>query len=321
MDGSSPVTPVADSAGRRTDVVAELALRPTRSAAVTLRPGDPARERARAMRAAYLRTTHLPAYTARRWEVTGRTPDELLDGALAELERPEAEQGNPDVWRNRLELAALAQYHLTAYEALKRDPMGNTDADRRSPQEILGLMLQDERGLRLLRQAIVDGCAGVPPRLIDEEGQIIHGVLDEEGDAQLDPDGPAVPLTDRWLGYDGFPSGGPTIRPVSIRSESPTMRASRLQQHILHIIEQMAKNMDELDNLEAPTGGALLDQRGWPGSETKHAVEALIDAQSKFGYWKKVADRQAARVGQSDGEMDEDLDEEVLTTEDAERDE
>src|SRR6266536_843230 len=308
------------SAGRRTDVVAELALRPTRSAAVTLHPGDPTRERATAMRAAYLRATHLPAYTARRWEVTGRTPDELLEGALAELERPEAEQGNPDAWRDRLELAALAQYHLTAYEALKRDPMGNTDADRRSPQEILGLMLQDERGLRLLQQAIVDGRSGIVPRLVDEEGRIIHGVLDDEGDVRLDPDGPAVPLTDRWLRYDGFPSGGPTIRPVSIRSESPTMKASRLQQHILHIIEQMAKNLDDLDNLEAPTGGALLDQRGWPGSETKHAVEALIDAQSKFGYWRKVADRQATRVDQTDGKMEE-LDEEVLAAAAAERDE
>jgi hypothetical protein len=147
------------TAPRRTDVVAELALRATRSAAVTLAAGDPVRERANAMRA-----TYLPAYTARRWEVTGRSPDELLDGALTELQRPDAEQGNPDAWRNRLELAALAQYHLTAYEALKRDPMGgNTDADRRSPQEILGLMLQDERGLRLLRQAIVDGRAEVAP--------------------------------------------------------------------------------------------------------------------------------------------------------------
>ncbi|MGV9667377.1 hypothetical protein [Nocardia niigatensis] len=301
------------SAGRRTDVVAELALRPTRSAAVALPPGDPVRERATAMRAAYLRTTHLPAYTARRWEVTGRTPDDLLDGALAELELPEAEQENPDAWRHRLELAVLAQYHLTAYEALKRDPMGNKDADGRAPQEILGLMLQDERGLRLLRQAIIDGRAGVAPRLTDEQGQVVHGVLNDDGDVQLDPEAPAVPLTDRWLRYDGFPSGGPTIRPVSIRSESPTMKASRLQQHVLNIIEQMAKSMDELDHLQGPTGGVLLDQRGWPGSETKQAVEALVDAQSRFGYWKKVADRQAARVGQPEDEAEDGFDDEHLT--------
>ncbi|HEX4101459.1 MAG TPA: hypothetical protein VHY21_13115 [Pseudonocardiaceae bacterium] len=309
------------TANRRSDVVAELALRPTRSAAVILPPGDPARERANAMRAAYLRATHLSAYTARRWAVTGRSPDELLAGALAELGRPEAEQENPDAWRDRLELAALAQYHLTAYEALKRDPMLNREADQRSPQEILGLMLQDQRGLRLLRQAVVDGRAGVAPRLVDVDGQITHGVLDDERDVQLDPDGLAVPLTDRWLRYDGFPSGGPTIRPVSIRSETPTMKASRLQQHILYVIEQMAKNLDELDHLEAPAGGALLDQRGWPASDTKNAVEMLIDAQSKFGYWGQVAARQAIRVDQlTDSEIDEEFDEEVLAAPAAEQD-
>lgn len=309
------------TAGRRTDVVAELALRATRSAAVTLSAGDPVRERANAMRATYLRATHLPAYTARRWEVTGRSPDELLAGALTEMQRPDAEQGNPDAWRNRLELAALAQYHLTAYEALKRDPMGNTDADRRSPQEILGLMLQDERGLRLLRQAIIDGRAGVAPRLVDADGQIVRGVLDDNGDVQLDPDGPAVPLTDQWLRYDGFPSGGPTIRPVTIGSESPTMKASRLQQHILNVIEQMAKNLDELDHLEAPAGGALLDQHGWPASDTKNAIDLLIEAQSKFGYWGKVADRQAARADQTDGEVDEEFDDEILVAVDTDQDE
>jgi hypothetical protein len=269
--------------------VAELALRPTRSAAVTLPAGEPARERANTMRAAYLRATHMSTYATRRWQVSGRTPDDLLDGALAELKRPEAEQGNPRAWRNRLELAALAQYHLAAYEVLKREPMGRRDADQRGPQEILALMLQDERGLRLLRQAIVDGRAGVAPRLVDQNGQLVHGLLDDDGDVQLDPDGPAVPLTDRWLRYDCFPTGGQTVRPVSIRSETPTMKASRLQQHILQVIEQLAKTLDELDHLEAPSGGALLEHRGRPASDTKNAVGTLIDAQSKFGCWGQVA--------------------------------
>ena len=309
------------TAPRRIDVVAELALRPTRSTAVTLPLGDPERDQANAMRAAYLRATHLPGYTTRRWEVTGRSPDELLKGALAELERPEAEQGNPDAWRDRLELAALAQYHLTAHGALKRDPMGNTEADKRGPQEILGLMLQDERGLRLLRQAIVDGRAGAAPSLVDTDGQIAHGALDKEGDVHLDPDGPAVPLTDRWLRYDGFPSGGPATRPVSIGSETPVMKASRLQQHILHVIEQMADHLDQLGHLESPAGGTLLDQQGWPASDTKNAIEMLIDAQSKFGYWGQVAARQAIRSDQpTASEMDEESDEEDLA-EDAEQDE
>jgi hypothetical protein len=284
------------TAPRRTDVIAELALRPTRSAAVTKPAGDPARERANAMRAAFLRATHMTSYTARRWSVTGRTPDELLAGALAELARPDAEQEHPDAWRDRLELAALAQYHLTAYEVLKREPMGNRDADGRSPQEILGLMLEDERGLRLLRQAVIDGRAGRAPRLVDEGGRIVRGNLNDDGVVHPDPDGDDVALTDQWLRYDGFPSGGHMIRPVSIGSETPMMKASRLQQHILYAIEQLAKSLEDLDNLDAVGGGTFMELQGWPASDTKNSVDMLIEAQAKLGYWGKVASRQATRA-------------------------
>ena len=282
------------TAPRRLDVIAELALRPTRSAAAALRPGDPVRERATNMRAAYLRATHMSAYTSRRWQVTGRNPDELLEGALAELARPETEQGNPDVWRNRLELSALAQYHLTAHEALKRDPMGSRGSDKRGPQEILALMLQDERGLRTLRQAVVDGRANRAPRLVDTDGQIIRGEVGDDGEIRPDPEGPEVSLTDQWLRYDGFPSGGRRIRPPSMPPDTPLMKASQLQHDIAQLIEQLARHLDELDRLESPTGGMLLDQIGWPGSDTKNAVEMLIEAQSKLGYWGKVAARQAS---------------------------
>jgi hypothetical protein len=284
------------SAPRRLDVIAELALRPTRSTAATLRPGDPVRERAADMRAAYLRATHMPNYTSRRWQVTGRSPDELLEGALAELERPEVEQSNPDAWQNRLELSALAQYHLTAYEALKRDPMASPGSDTRGPQDILALMLQDERGLRILRRAIVDGRADRAPRLVESGGQITRGEVEDDGEIRPDPDGPEVPLTDWWLRYSGFPGTGRPVRPASMPSDTPLMKAAQLQHDIVHLIEQVTKHLDDLDRLESPSGGMLLDQIGWPGSGTKNAIEMLIEAQSKLGYWGKVAARQVSRT-------------------------
>ncbi len=71
--------------------------------------------------------------------------------------------------------SAFAQYHLTAHEALKRGPMGSRGSDTRCPQEILALMLQDERGLRILRQAIVDGRANRAPRLVDPSlSSLVH---------------------------------------------------------------------------------------------------------------------------------------------------
>jgi len=299
------------TAPRRNDVIAELALRPTRSAAVTLPIGDPARERSAAMRAAYLRATHLSEYASRRWRVTGRTPNELLEGALAELERPEAEQqGNPEAWRNRLELAALAQYHMTGYAALKRDAMGDKDADSRGPQDLLKLMLEDERGLRLLRQAVVDGRAGIGPRLVEGDGTVLRGKFDSEGELRLDPDGPDVALSDQWLRYEGFPAGGPVIRPIKFGPETPQMKASRLQEQVLSTIDQIGKLLDDLERVEGPGDRELMDRRGWPSSDTESAVKLLVDAQSKFGYWGQVAARQAAQADQTGaGEHGEDSDE------------
>lgn len=290
------------SAPRRNDVIAELALRPTRSEAVALPAGHPTRDRAGAMRAAYLRATHFPSYSARPWQVTGRSLDELLEGALDELQRPDAEQSNPSAWQNRLELAALAQYYLTAYGALKREPVGHKQADQRGPQEILKLMLDDKQGVRLLRQAIIDGREGIAPRLVDEDGHLVRATPEDDEGSEQDADLPPKNLTDEWLRYDGFPSGGKANRPVSIHSESSVMKAARLQRHVLDLINQLASHLDELDRLEAPAGGILLDQRGWPASETKGAMEALVDAQSRLGYWGKVADRQANRVAQEVGE-------------------
>jgi hypothetical protein len=296
------------TAPRRNDVIAELALRPTRSAAVVLGASDPERNRATTMRAAYLRSTHLPEYASKRWTVTGRAPEEILEGALAELELSDPEQqGNPDAWRNRLELAALGQYHMSAFEALKRDAMGNRTTDHRGPQEILALMLEDERGLRLLAQAITDGRAGIAPRLVDTDGTIVHGTVSRDGEVEPTLGAPEVRLTDQWLRYDGFPTGGPAIRPPSLGPETPSMKASRIQQQLLHSLEQAAKMLEELDRIEGP-GGVLMEQRGWPSSDTKNAVEMLIDAQAKFGYWGQVAARRASRSDQMSAtdELDED---------------
>lgn len=50
------------SPGRRTDVIAELALRATRSIATTVDTKDPERKRAERMRAPYLRSDRLARY-------------------------------------------------------------------------------------------------------------------------------------------------------------------------------------------------------------------------------------------------------------------
>ena len=63
----------------------------------------------------------------------------------------------------------------------------------------------------------------------------------------------------------------------------------------------------------------LLDQIGWPGSDTKNTVEMLIEAQSKLGYWGKVAARQLSRTEPPlEGEPGDEYGEEAATAADDE---
>ena len=66
----------------------------------------------------------------------------------------------------------------------------------------------------------------------------------------------------------------------------------------------------------------MVDQRGWPASGTKNAVDMLIEAQSKLGYWGKVAARQASRTEPPlEDEPGDEYGEEAAAAADAEYDE
>jgi hypothetical protein len=56
---------------------------------------------------------------------------------------------------------------------------------------------------------------------VDEEGQLVRAKPEDKDGGQQDADLPPEDLTDEWLRYDGFPSGGKTNRPVSVHGESP----------------------------------------------------------------------------------------------------
>ncbi|WP_326773023.1 hypothetical protein [Streptomyces sp. NBC_01445] len=282
------------STGRRTDVIAELALRPTRSVATTLEATDAERQRSERMRAAYLRCARLPRFGTAEWKVTGRSPEELLEAALAELRGdPRGSHPDPVRWVNRLELAAVAQYHLTAWGGLRREAMGNTGADKRGPQQILEAMLRDEQGLRLLAQAIVDGRDGTYPRRVTESGDFQRGVRDEYGNWHEDPKGKPMPIEDEWLRYEVYATGTTLPRPVTPPNETPRMKATRLKSQIIQYVEQINLDVDELANVEEAQGGPLLDKEGW--AKPNELLSHLMNAHSQISYWARVAERQMAR--------------------------
>jgi hypothetical protein len=282
------------SPGRRTDVIAELALRPTRSIATTLDAKDAERQRAERMRAAYLRCARLTRYATAEWKVTGRSPEKLLKAALEELRAdPSSSHADPTRWVNRLELAAIAQYHLTAWGGLRREAMGNTGADKRGPQQILEAMLRNEQGLRLLAQAITDGRAGTQPRRVTENGAFQRGVRDEYGSWHEDPAGKPMPIEDEWLRYEVYATGTTLPRPVTPPNETPRMKATRLKSQIGQYIEQINLDVDELANVEEAQGGPLLDKEGW--AKPNELLNHLMNVHSQLSYWARVAERQMTR--------------------------
>jgi hypothetical protein len=282
------------SPGRRTDVIAELALRATRSIAATLDPKDPERKRAERMRAPYLRCVRLTRYGTVEWKITSRSPAELLEAALEELrDDSESTHSDPGLWVNRLELAAVAQYHLTAWGGLGREAMGNTEADKRGPQQILESMLSDDQGLRLLAQAIIDGRAGAHPRRVTKSGDFERGVRDQYGRWEPDPAGKPMPIEDAWLRYEVYPARATLPRPVTPPNETPRIKATRLKSQIARYIEQINLDVDELANVEELDGGPLLDKEGW--AKPHELLGQLMSAHSQIGYWARVAERQMPR--------------------------
>jgi hypothetical protein len=310
------------SPGKRSDVIAELALRATRSQGLTAAgevwlEGKQYRDRAADMRAPYLRTARLPEYGSKTWEVTERPLDVIFDAAIAELELPADRQIRRDSWQARLELAALAQYHLTFWGALRREPRGgNEDTDKRGLETVLRLMLEDRQGLQILRRAVLDGRAGRRPRHVDEHGKVMRGHVQRDQRNQaleklvFDEGGEELPVTDYWIRYDGFPAFGPKRKPpINVDGDSPHAYANRLMADLLDRIETLATVFDQLRKIDGAGGRALLDHRGWSRSETGDARGLLGKIGDQMGYWAIVADQinSGSRSADEDGtDLDDD---------------
>ncbi|MEU2043469.1 hypothetical protein [Nocardia niwae] len=286
------------SVGRRADVTAELALRPTRSIAATMNDSNPERQRAERMRAAYIRCARFSRYATAPWKITGRSPDRLLEAALSELHSSAAiAASDSQAWVNRTELAALAQYHLTAWGGLRRDAMANSEADKRGPHQIIEAMLHDERGLRLLAQAVIDGRAGIPPRRVTKDGDFQRGTRDEYGTWLEDPAAEhLMPIEDRWLRTDVYGLSTTLPQAVTPPNETPRMMATRLQNQIARFTEQIHSDVDELAKVQDDDDGPLLDKEGW--AKPNEILSHLMGAHSQIGYWARVAERQAIRSGE-----------------------
>ncbi|MGK5676713.1 hypothetical protein ACSNOB_28235 [Micromonospora sp. URMC 106] len=283
------------SAAAKAEVAAELALRPIRSLASSLPAQDPARRRIEEMQPAYRRACRMKLYASGTWRVTGRSPQELLDDALAELAASAGTATGAGDYSTRTELAALAQFHLTRSGALRREAFGSggTTQDKRGPQDILRAMLEDRQGLHLLHQAIVDGRAGRAPGVVDENGHPVHGRVDDHGVLLSDPDGAGAEITDRWLRDEAFPRPG-LSRPMPAPpvSETPEMKLARLKTAVLRSLETLEEQVESLEQHTDEDDTPLIELQGW---STEALLQRLDDIRSRMSFWNGLASRMARR--------------------------
>ncbi|MGN9778579.1 hypothetical protein ACTMS0_22835 [Micromonospora sp. H33] len=283
------------SPSSKAEAAAELALRPIRSLATSLPAEDPTRRRIDAMQAVYRRACRMRLYASGKWRVTGRSPRELLTDALTELTGSAGIATGAGDYSTRTELAALAQFHLTRSGALRREPFGSggTNLDKRGPHDILQAMLEDVHGLHLLYQAIVDGRAGRAPRIVDENGQLVHGHLDDNDVLVPDPDGPEVEITDRWLRDDAFPRPGLSRpMPTPPQSETPDMKLARLKSNVERSLEALEEQVESLEQHTDDDGTPLIELQGW---STELLLQRLDDLRSRMSFWNGLASRMARR--------------------------
>ncbi len=120
----------------------------------------------------YLRHAFGKSVRGAVWQSTGRTTEQLVKDALAEMRQGigAAEPGS-----SSLELAIRGAYPLVVSGRLNADrgSAGNDQPDRRTPGEVLDTMRRSPQGIHQLGQALRDFADDVPAiRAVDENGQV-----------------------------------------------------------------------------------------------------------------------------------------------------
>ncbi|MEU7941107.1 hypothetical protein [Microbispora bryophytorum] len=235
-------------------------------------------------------TDALPGDLQKRvWRPTKRSPEELYQAAVKELEEVKDERpATTELW-------VRAAYVLAKHGAISgpRHDEGR-GGDRRSASAVIEALADTKPGLRHLRQIIEDDRAGLAPRQVDDNGQ-----------PRKDGEGKDMPIDNDFLRTKLAPKdGGPT---------DPLDPEAGVRGHYRHAVlatkdalRSMEAQMDNLAGLKDDDEVPLIVREGRAHARLlKDKLQEL--AGRAEDWWERAVEAHGAYNGSSaDHEEDED---------------
>lgn len=226
----------------------------------------------------------------RAWTPTRRTPEELYQAAVKELEQVKDERpATTELW-------VRAAYVLAKHGAISggRNDLG-PGGDRRSADTVIEALTDTKPGLRHLRQIVEDDRAGLTPRQ-----------LDDSGEPRKDGEGKEMPISNEFLRTQLAPvDGNPT----------ETLSASaRVREHYRHAVlatKEALRNLEtQMHNLAGLKGDdevPLIVREG--RAHTRLLKDKLEDlTEEAQDWWEKAVEAHgtyngtSSQSGEGDGE-------------------
>lgn len=208
----------------------------------------------------------MSAFWDHPWSATGRSPEELRDGAMREVAAGRT-------GRSAIELAAAGSFYLAVHGALGRESFGqsrNGERDHRSPSAVLNAVMSSPHGVHVLYQAIIDGRSGEPPKQVDASGT-----------AAPDGTGQIPAMTNAWL-RETFRARTSQSKPRPRPSGDSATAAEHLQQAVRSVkwrMSELAQQVSALRQIVGEGGLPLVDEVGVPQAD----VQAISDE------WNRIA--------------------------------
>ncbi|HXL95433.1 MAG TPA: hypothetical protein VN969_41435 [Streptosporangiaceae bacterium] len=248
-------------------IVAEMALRPWRSA-------QPSPDPVTAVRSTLQRMLGWRVLRDNGWHQGTEDPDKLLDEALEEL------QARGSSGSAGIELALRGGYYLAIHRSLIRET--SRSRDYRAPYMVLQRMTESEHGLRALHSAVVAGRSNQPPVKVDAQG------APERTASQR-----TVTADDDWLRSTFKAAGSEPDSPAPVitgKVETPESVFAAKRERVAQLADSLDSAVREAAAVQGRAALPLVRERGWPVQQANALADQLTNIASQLRLWAAIAE-------------------------------